>query len=147
MLKIEIKTNFNMLFLIWQVSEVTSRRYIKSYFLTKCILILSFHFFNISNIFFLTPLVVPLLVGTIPIDLLRLEKINFKIVMLVSALFDRLRYLKIIIWLKIVVLVADTEFRYEVFISDKKPETPRENHRFKSIFIGSALSCRLVDLV
>ncbi|CAL8127421.1 unnamed protein product [Orchesella dallaii] len=37
--------------------------------------------------------------------------------------------------------VSDSDFRYEVFISDRS----RDN-RFKSIFTGSALSCRVKDL-
>jgi len=38
--------------------------------------------------------------------------------------------------------VSDTDFRYEVFISDRS----RPENRFKSIFLGTALSCRVKDL-
>lgn len=37
--------------------------------------------------------------------------------------------------------VADNDFRYEVFISEKE-----RGSRFRSIFVGSALSCRVKDL-
>jgi hypothetical protein len=37
--------------------------------------------------------------------------------------------------------VADNDFRYEVFINEKSRDA-----RFRSIFVGSALSCRVKDL-
>lgn len=40
--------------------------------------------------------------------------------------------------------VSDTEFRYEVFISDRSDRT--RGDRFKSIFLGTALSCKVKDL-
>lgn len=38
--------------------------------------------------------------------------------------------------------VSDNDFRYEVFISDRT----RPENRYKSIFLGTALSCRVKDL-